>query len=238
MAGVSRKTYEHASAVIENAPEAVTKAVRENELSINAGYEVTKLTEEAQSEIAERIEDGEPASDVVTEVRSREKVPFVLHNSGNNEWYTPAEYIGLAREVMGSIDLDPASSEKANDVVQAKKYYTAKDDGLSQEWRGKVWLNPPYSSELITKFTDKLLSERGEIEQAIVLVNNATETEWFSKLAGMCDAVCFPKGRVRFYSPDGKVGAPLQGQAVLYFGCDAEKFIEKFSVKGWCAELK
>lgn len=161
--------------------------------------------------------------------------PFVSYNSGNNEWYTPAEYIELAREVMRSIDLDPASSDIANEVVRAREYYTSDTDGLSNGWFGKVWLNPPYSSELITKFTDKLLEELPNIEEAIMLVNNATETEWFNKLVKSSSAVCFPRGRVKFHMPDGTTGAPLQGQALLYFGGDRGKFIEVFSRKGWCA---
>jgi len=31
-----------------------------------------------------------------------------------SRWYTPLLYIDMAKEVMGSIDLDPASSEAAN----------------------------------------------------------------------------------------------------------------------------
>ncbi len=138
---------------------------------------------------------------------------------------------------MGSIDLDPASADKAQRIVKADTYYTQGTDGLSHEWFGNVWLNPPYSSELIVKFVDKLISELGNIKQAIILVNNATETEWFSRLAGRASAVCFPKGRVKFYDPDGKIGAPLQGQALLYFGGQAELFEEKFKIKGWCAFL-
>ena len=163
--------------------------------------------------------------------------PHVSFNSGNNEWYTPPEYIELAREVMRRIDLDPASSDKANEVVKAAKYYTADEDGLSQEWAGNVWLNPPYSSELIVRFTEKLIAELPRISQALVLVNNATETEWFSKLVKTASAVCFPKGRVKFYMPNGTIGAPLQGQAILYFGADSSKFTEVFSAKGWCALL-
>ncbi len=71
MAKVSGKTYEHATAIIDKAPEAVTNAVRKNELSINAGYEVTKMNPEQQNEISQRIEQGEKPKDVVAEVRTR-----------------------------------------------------------------------------------------------------------------------------------------------------------------------
>ncbi len=231
MAGVSGKTYEHAAVILDEAPEEVIQAARINELSINAAYEVTKLPQEQQQEVSRRISQGEKHKDVLAEVRK----PHVSYNSGNNEWYTPSDYIDLAREVMGSIDLDPASSHKANEVVKAKRYYTAEDDGLSKDWYGNVWLNPPYSSELITKFTDKLLEELPIMSQALVLVNNATETEWFSRLVNKASAVCFPRSRVKFYMPDGTIGAPLQGQALLYFGIEPMRFVEVFRAKGWCA---
>ena len=136
---------------------------------------------------------------------------------------------------MGSIDLDPATSDIANETVCAKEIYTLETNGLSHSWSGNVWLNPPYSSELIMQFTDKLIRELENIEQAIVLVNNATETEWFSKLIMRASCVCFPRSRVKFYMPDGKIGAPLQGQAILYFGQNVTGFIKEFQVKGWCA---
>ena len=161
--------------------------------------------------------------------------PHVAQNSGNNEWYTPAEYIEAAREVMGAIQLDPASSDVANRTVRAAIYYTAEDDGLTKPWRGLVWMNPPYASELIGSFTDKLVQHvrNRDIEQAIVLVNNATETAWFDVLVGEASAFVFPRGRVRFHLPDGSTGAPLQGQAVLYFGEWPERFLCIFQRFGW-----
>ena len=67
-----------------------------------------------------------------------------IHQSKSNEWYTPAPYIEAARRVMGEIDLDPASSTFANHIVRAKMYYAIEDNGLEQNWKGRVWLNPPY----------------------------------------------------------------------------------------------
>lgn len=232
MAGVSGKTYEHAVKVLENAPEPVVEATRQNDLTINAAYQVTRMEPEQQEEIAKRIEQGENPKEVFSEVKNR---PHVSFNSGNNEWYTPADYIELARKVMGGIDLDPATSEIAQETVGAKVYYTAETNGLDKPWSGRVWMNPPYASDLIGRFVDKLVSEMPNIEQAIVLVNNATETEWFNKLVSNASAVCFPRSRVKFYMPDGKTGAPLQGQTLLYFGENGAAFTDVFSEKGWCA---
>ena len=71
MAGVSASTYEHAVEVLDKAPKPVLDAVRKNEISINAGYEVTKMQPEQQAEVSERIENGEKPKDVVSEVRLR-----------------------------------------------------------------------------------------------------------------------------------------------------------------------
>lgn len=158
----------------------------------------------------------------------------VSRNSGENEWYTPPEYIESARAVMGDIDLDPASSEIAQQCVNAGEFFTKDDDGLACEWYGRVWLNPPYAQPLISQFCDKLLQEFscGNVEQACVLVNNATETKWLQSLLHISSAVCFPSGRVRFLDADGNPGAPLQGQAVVYFGPNQTDFARQFKLFG------
>jgi hypothetical protein len=161
--------------------------------------------------------------------------PHVANNSGENEWYTPPEYVEPARWVMGAIDLDPASSKVANEIIQAEKFYSLEDDGLEQPWRGRVWLNPPYAGELVGRFAEKLAKhvDNGDVTAAVVLVNNATETDWFRTVIRRASAICFPDKRVKFLSPEGELGAPLQGQAILYIGTDIDAFIEAYSPIGW-----
>lgn len=166
-----------------------------------------------------------------------EHKPHVSHATGNNEWYTPSEYIESARKVMGKIDLDPASSELANTVVKAEIYYNIDDNGLNKDWAGKVWMNPPYSADLVSAFINKLVSEheKGHIEEAIILVNNATETRWFKLLVEIASAICFPIGRVKYWGPNSTSGAPLQGQAFVYIGENTVEFGNEFNKYGWLA---
>lgn len=167
-------------------------------------------------------------------------LPAQAYNSGVNEWYTPKEYADAARSVMGGIDLDPASTAEANEIIRATRFFTAAEDGLQKKWTGRVFMNPPYSSEVIKLFIEKFCDEvtTGNIIQGIVLVNNATETSWFFLLGSVCDMVCFPSGRIRFWNPDKESATPLQGQAVLYFGENRIDFYNVFSSLGRICEIK
>ena len=67
--------------------------------------------------------------------------------TGDTEWYTPANILEAVAEVLGAIDLDPASSaaQQAHATVKATRYFTIADNSLEQRWRGRVFLNQPYA---------------------------------------------------------------------------------------------
>jgi hypothetical protein len=164
----------------------------------------------------------------------------VGNNSGNSEWYTPQEYVDSVRQAMGGIDIDPCSCKAANGVVKAATFYEEADNGLGKEWLGRVFVNPPYGDGTVDAFAAKLLSEiaAGRTTQAVFLVNNCTETKWFQSLISRASAVCFPCGRISFWSLEQKSKSPLQGQAVMYFGSDSKRFKCAFSGIGFCTLIR
>jgi ParB family chromosome partitioning protein len=225
--GVSGKTYDALRKVSTEGTEELKQAVRDKKVGASTAAEISQLPAETQREIASLP----TRKEIVEEVK---KHVHVAQNSGENEWYTPPQFIESARLVMGGIDTDPASSEIANRTVKAGQFFSKEDNGLRQTWSGNVWMNPPYAQPLMTNFAEAITYKfnQGEIKQGMVLVNNATETQWFQRMASVASAVCFPKTRVRFLDPKGRPGAPLQGQAIIYFGDNTEAFVEEFSQYG------
>jgi hypothetical protein len=155
--------------------------------------------------------------------------------SGDYEWYTPPAWLDPVRQVLGTIDLDPASCADAQARVRATTYYTKDDDGLRHPWHGHVFLNPPYKLPEIEHFLGKLVEEleAGHTTEAILLVNNATETGWFQFISGHADIVFFPKGKIRFlHATRDETAGPCVGQALLYFGKGVTRFCEVFGPLG------
>lgn len=181
-----------------------------------------------------------PQSELFDPGRVAGRQPFVhgSHNlTGEIEWYTPAEYIESARRVMGTIDVDPCTSDLAQKTVKATTWYTIETNGLVQKWAGNVWLNPPYSARIVRSFVDQLLGyiATGDVQQAILLTHNNADTLWFQKAANCCQSVCFTRGRVRFYNSKGVANSPTHGHAFMYFGRRRKRFEREFRQYGWIA---
>jgi len=154
------------------------------------------------------------------------------------EYYTPPLVLDAARAVLGMIDLDPASCEAAQVNVMATTYYTKAQDGLSQPWYGKIWLNPPYSKtdghSNQETWSRRLIEQYavGNVAEAILLVKAALGYIWFERLWYKWPT-CFVRTRLSFIHEDGKTDGPAkQGSALLYFGPNIDRFVEVFRELG------
>jgi DNA N-6-adenine-methyltransferase (Dam) len=128
------------------------------------------------------------------------------------EWYTPPEVF----EALGiEFDLDPAAPPGGVPWVPAARHFCRADDGLSQPWRGRVWLNPPYGRD-VGRWLERLASHG----DGLALVFARTDTDWFHKAFALATAVCFIKGRLRFVSGDGNIAPSAAGapSMVLAYG--------------------
>src|SRR5690625_4518127 len=122
------------------------------------------------------------------------------------EWLTPPEII----ENLGEFDLDPCSPiNRPWDT--AKKHYTVEDDRLKQEWKGRVWCNPPYGRE-----TAKWLKKLKDHGNGIALVFARTETRmFFNHIWEDADAIFFFKGRLKFHHVTGEQAQSAGAPSVL-----------------------
>ena len=225
---VSPRSVATASKVKEESPE-IFSAMKSGDISAHLASQVIELPEEERAVIEATL--PEEMKDVARDAIHNHRA----QGTGENEWYTPAQYVDSARHMMGGIDVDPASSEMAQQTVRAKEFFTIDDDGLKHEWNGRVWLNPPYAQPAIHHFMQKTVDEfnAGRMFEGIVLTHNYTDTQWFHLAAKEASAICFTRGRIGFVNPEGKKAAPTQGQAFFYFGDRAEDFADEFCKFGF-----
>lgn len=123
----------------------------------------------------------------------------------NDEWLTPPEII----EALGPFDLDPCAPIK-RPWDTAKHHFTIENDGFTQEWKGRVWLNPPFG-----RIAFSWMLKMSFYKNGIALIPARTETQmFFHTVWNAADSICFLKGRPHFHYVDGtrakfNSGAPI-----------------------------
>lgn len=239
---VGRSTMKH-YAQYARAVEEVAKATGVAPVAIAS---IPGLTQKATQQLAESLDSPnervrEQARNAITEMVAGEepaqamKRAHAMYNTGENEWYTPLDLIECARSFLGTIDLDPASSALANETVRATTWYGIEHDGLAQRWQGRVWMNPPYARGLIERFIERLMESHlsGDVPEALILVNNATDTRWFHHLQSAPHRHTLALSyRVKFVSPEGRDPNAMQGQVVVYLGARRAEFALAFASHG------
>jgi ParB family chromosome partitioning protein len=214
-----------APVAIASIPGLTQKATQQLAESLDSPNE--RVREQARNAVTEMVAGEEPAQAM--------KRAHAMYNTGENEWYTPSNLIECARLFLGTIDLDPASSALANETVRASTWYGVEHDGLAQRWQGRVWMNPPYARGLIERFVERLMEchVAGDVPDALILVNNATDTRWFHHLQSAPHRHTLALSyRVKFVSPEGRDPNAMQGQVLVYLGSRRAEFALAFSAHG------
>ncbi len=111
-------------------------------------------------------------------------------NSTSTDWYTPP---WIFERLNLRFELDPCQPPDGISWIPAEKFYSIHDNGLTQVWNGKVWLNPPYG-----KYTAKWLARMHEHRNGVALVFSRTDCKWFHDYIAKSDAILFLKSRVKF----------------------------------------
>lgn len=123
-----------------------------------------------------------------------------------HDWLTPPELL----QALGPFDLDPCASQHQPWRTAARQL-TIGDDGLSREWSGRVWCNPPYGP-----FAARWLERCAAHGNAVALVFARTETAVFQDhVFPKADALLFMRGRVSFRVPGGGRSGPAGAPSVL-----------------------
>lgn len=134
----------------------------------------------------------------------------------NDEWLTPPWLLGK----LGEFDLDPAAPE-VRPWPTAKHHYTAADDGLTKEWFGRVWLNPPFNRYQRPLWMAKMAAHGN----GIMLIPAAGETKPFADhVWGKCDGILMLNRRPHFYYVDGTEAAANSGCTIALVAYGADNF--------------
>lgn len=154
---------------------------------------------------------------------------FNTNTKNNDEWLTPPGLI----ESLGEFDLDPCAP-----IVRpwdmAKKHYCHLEDGLSHEWHGRVWCNPPYGRDTFL-WLDRL-AEHGD---GIALIFARTETKGFHRqIWEKADAIFFFEGRLKFHYVDGRQGDSANAPSCLVaYGAGNVEALRRSDLRGRLIEL-
>ena len=145
------------------------------------------------------------------------------------DWWTPPEVFD---KLDIEFDIDVAAPVGGVDWIAAKKYYTEQDDGLTQDWEGTVWMNPPYGIA-----TGSWLNRFINHGDGIALVFARTDTLWFHNLAAKADAILFTKGRLKFINPErNDTSTSASGSLFVACGSKSVNALEKSGL-GWFIRL-
>lgn len=132
-----------------------------------------------------------------------------LFSSKTDMWETPQDFFNeLDAEFKFDVDVCATNSN-----TKCTTYYTKEQDGLSMDWGGVCWCNPPYGRE-IGKWVEKAYSSSAGGALVVMLLPARTDTKWFHKYIYGKAEIRFIKGRLKF--GESTNSAPFPSMIVIF----------------------
>lgn len=146
-------------------------------------------------------------------------------------WLTPPHILAA----LGPFDLDPCAAPSPRPWPSAARHIELPEDGLTAEWQGRVWCNPPYGAQAV-----RWLQRMAEHGNGVALVFARTETAMFQdQVWPRAHAVLFLRGRIAFCSPDGKPAMSAGAPSVLIaYGESNARQLAACGLEGYCIQLE
>ncbi len=133
-----------------------------------------------------------------------------MGSSQTDEWATPPATFQKLEAEYGPFDLDPCATP---DNAKCARYFTREDDGLSQQWTGRVFMNPPYGKSAGAWIRKAWEAAQNGAELVVCLVPSRTGVSWWHEFA-VRGEVTFLPGRLRF--GEGVNPAPFDSAVVVF----------------------
>ena len=144
----------------------------------------------------------------------------------SDDWYTPKWII----DTLGPFDCDPCAAPiEVRPFQTAPLCYTIADDGLTKEWKGVVWMNPPYSRKLLRQFCEKMAQHGSGIA---LLINRQDNLIWQEVIFPTATSMIFMRHRVKFIQPEGKKSSPFTGSCLVAWGQEADRRLRQCGIEG------
>jgi len=132
-----------------------------------------------------------------------------LFSSEKTDWVTP-QYLFDALNAEFHFTLDAAASMENRKV---DKFFSVHQDSFRLQWKGVVWLNPPYSREIGRWLEKAKNSAESNMATVVVLCPARCDTNWWFNHVRFGE-VRFLKGRLRFEG--GETSAPFPSALAIF----------------------
>jgi phage N-6-adenine-methyltransferase len=134
----------------------------------------------------------------------------VMGSSRSDEWPTEPQFFATLDARFGPFTLDPCSTAEN---AKCERFFTRADNGLTQEWTGRVFMNPPYGKTIGAWMRKAWEASQSTAELVVCLVPARTDTRWWHDYATLGE-IEFVRGRLRF--GDGRHPAPFPSAVVVF----------------------